>query len=96
MSSEKKENDYKHTLNLPQTDFPMKANLAAREPETLKRWEEMDLYGQLRAARKGKSKYILHDGPPRKRDIHTLTNKVLRTHGEVKALSGFNTPYVPG
>ena len=61
MSSEKKENDYKHTLNLPQTDFPMKANLAAREPEMLKRWEETDLYGKLRAARNGKPKYILHD-----------------------------------
>ena len=54
--------DYKETLNLPQTDFPMKANLAQREPEMLKKWEEMDIYKKIREAAKGKKPYILHDG----------------------------------
>src|SRR3970282_1310369 len=100
MSSEKKENDYKHTLNLPQTDFPMKANLAAREPEMLKRWEEMDLYGKLRAARKGKPKYILHDGPPYANgDIHIghAMQKILKDMVvKSRSMSGFDAPYVPG
>ncbi|MFU8797671.1 MAG: class I tRNA ligase family protein, partial [Gammaproteobacteria bacterium] len=61
-----KDNDksYKDTLNLPHTDFPMKANLAQREVECLKHWEKMNLYTQLRQTRQGKKKYILHDGPP--------------------------------
>ena len=74
-------NDYKNTLNLPQTDFPMKANLAAREPEMLKRWQEMDLYGKLRERASGRPKYILHDGPPYANgDIHIghAVNKVLK------------------
>src|SRR4030067_3323240 len=100
MSSEKKENDYKHTLNLPQTDFPMKANLAAGEPEALKRGEEMDLSGQLRAARKASPKYILHDGPPYANgDIHIghVVNKVLKDMVvKSKSLSGCDAPYVPG
>jgi isoleucyl-tRNA synthetase len=100
MSGDKKDNTYKHTLNLPQTDFPMKANLAAREPETLGRWQEMDLYGKLRAARAGKPKYILHDGPPYANgDIHIghAVNKVLKDIiVKAKSLSGFDAPYVPG
>jgi len=100
MSSEKKENDYKHTLNLPQTDFPMKANLAAREPEMLKRWNEMDLYGALRAAREGKPKYILHDGPPYANgDIHIghAMQKILKDMVvKSRSMSGFDAPYVPG
>ena len=56
--------DYKSTLNLPQTDFPMKANLAQREPERLKAWQAMDLYGQMRQVGKGKPTFVLHDGPP--------------------------------
>ncbi|MBT3459587.1 MAG: class I tRNA ligase family protein, partial [Halieaceae bacterium] len=56
--------DYKSTLNLPQTDFPMKANLSQREPQRLKQWQEMDLYGLMREAGAGKPKFILHDGPP--------------------------------
>ena len=100
MSSEKKENDYKHTLNLPQTDFPMKANLAAREPETLKRWEELDLYGKLRAARTGMPKYILHDGPPYANgDIHIghAMQKILKDMVvKSRSMSGFDAPYVPG
>ncbi len=94
------EKDYKHTLNLPQTDFPMKANLAAREPETLKRWQETDLYGALRAARRGRPKYVLHDGPPYANgDIHLghTVNKVLKDIiVKSKTLSGFDAPYVPG
>src|SRR3989344_1461122 len=64
-------NDYKNTLNLPQTDFPMKANLAAREPEVLQRWQELNLYGKLREQGHGRPKYVLHDGPPYANgDIH--------------------------
>jgi isoleucyl-tRNA synthetase len=98
--SSNNDNDYKHTLNLPQTDFPMKANLSAREPEMLKHWEGMDLYGQLRAARAGMPKYILHDGPPYANgDIHLghTVNKVLKDIiVKSKTLSGFDAPYVPG
>ncbi|MBT4769362.1 MAG: class I tRNA ligase family protein, partial [Rhodospirillaceae bacterium] len=57
-------NDYKNTIFLPQTDFPMKAGLPKREPEWLERWEKMGLYEKLRAASKGREKFILHDGPP--------------------------------
>ncbi|MGW8207839.1 MAG: class I tRNA ligase family protein, partial [Syntrophobacteria bacterium] len=56
--------DYKKTLNLPQTDFPMKANLAKREPEILAKWERMDLYAKLRSTSEKRPRYVLHDGPP--------------------------------
>jgi len=56
--------DYKNTLNLPQTGFPMKANLTQREPQRLKQWEEMGLYQKMREAGEGKPTFILHDGPP--------------------------------
>ena len=56
--------DYKATLNLPQTDFPMKANLAQREPDRLKAWSDMNLYAQIREVGQGRPKFILHDGPP--------------------------------
>jgi isoleucyl-tRNA synthetase len=92
--------DYKDTLNLPQTDFPMRGNLAKREPDMLKRWEEMDLYGKLRAAGEGRDKFILHDGPPYANgDIHIghAVNKVLKDIiVKSKTLSGFDAPYVPG
>jgi isoleucyl-tRNA synthetase len=92
--------DYKHTLNLPQTDFPMKANLAQREPEILKRWQEMNLYQLQREKAKGRPKYVLHDGPPYANgDIHIghAVNKVLKdVIVKAKALSGFDAPYVPG
>ena len=95
-----KEKDYKHTLNLPQTDFPMKANLATREPATLKAWNDMDLYRQLREIGRGRSQYILHDGPPYANgDIHLghAVNKVLKDIiVKSKTLSGFDAPYVPG
>nr|MBA3732736.1 hypothetical protein [Gammaproteobacteria bacterium] len=56
--------DYKHTLNLPKTDFPMRGNLAQREPEMLKSWAVMDLYARIRESCAGRPKFILHDGPP--------------------------------
>ncbi len=92
--------DYKHTLNLPKTDFPMKANLATREPETLHRWEAQDLYGEIRRARAGAEKFILHDGPPYANgDIHIghAVNKILKDIIiKSKTLDGFDAPYVPG
>ena len=56
--------DYKHTLNLPKTDFPMRANLPQREPAVVQRWRETRLYEQMLQANAGKPKYVLHDGPP--------------------------------
>ena len=72
--------NYKDTLNLPRTDFPMKANLAAREPEMLKGWEESRLYEQIQKARAGRESFVLHDGPPfANGDVHmgTALNKIL-------------------
>ncbi|MEL0006409.1 MAG: class I tRNA ligase family protein, partial [Luminiphilus sp.] len=92
--------DYKSTLNLPQTDFPMKANLAQREPDRLKMWQEMDLYGQMREVGKGKPTFILHDGPPYANgELHVghAINKILKDIIiKSKTLSGFDAPYVPG
>lgn len=92
--------DYKHTLNLPATSFPMKAGLPNREPVILKRWQEQSLYQQLRKNNQGKPKFILHDGPPYANgDIHIghAVNKILKDIIlKSKTLSGFDTPYVPG
>jgi len=92
--------DYKHTLNLPKTAFPMKANLANREPNMVKRWLEMDLYGKLRAKGEGRDTFILHDGPPYANgQIHIghAVNKVLKDIiVKSKAMSGYDAPYVPG
>ncbi len=92
--------DYKSTLNLPQTAFPMKANLANREPERLKAWDEMGLYARMRDAGQGKPKFILHDGPPYANgELHVghAVNKVLKDFIiKSKTLSGFDAPYVPG
>jgi isoleucyl-tRNA synthetase len=92
--------DYKGTLNLPRTDFPMKAGLAQREPELLARWEKMDLYGLLRAQGEGRLRYILHDGPPYANGhIHmgTALNKVLKDFVvKSRQMMGFDAPYVPG
>lgn len=92
--------DYKNTLNLPQTAFPMKASLAQREPETLKRWEAMDLYKKIRQTSAGRNKFILHDGPPYANgDIHIghSVNKILKDMiVKSKTLAGFDAPYVPG
>ncbi len=94
--------DYKDTLNLPQTDFPMRGNLAKREPEFLKRWEQMDLYNKLRqqAQQQQRPLFVLHDGPPYANgDIHIghAVNKVLKDIiVKAKTLSGFDAPYIPG
>ena len=92
--------DYKDTLNLADTAFPMRANLAKREPDWLKAWEADDVYGKIRNARAGRDKYILHDGPPYANgQIHLghAVNKVLKDIiTKSKTLSGFDAPYVPG
>ncbi|MFP5383201.1 MAG: isoleucine--tRNA ligase [Gammaproteobacteria bacterium] len=92
--------DYKPTLNLPETSFAMKANLAQREPEMLKRWQQQDLYAAIRKARAGRPQFILHDGPPYANgSIHIghAVNKVLKDIiVKAKTLSGFDAPYVPG
>jgi isoleucyl-tRNA synthetase len=92
--------DYKDTLNLPKTNFPMRANLANREPNILKYWEKIDLYEKLREIGEGRPKFILHDGPPYANgDIHIghAVNKVLKDIiVKSKTLSGFDAPYVPG
>jgi len=92
--------DYKHTLNLPETEFPMRGNLAKREPEMLKRLQELDIYARLRQVGEGRPKFILHDGPPYANgDIHIghAVNKILKDIiVKSKGLSGFDAPYVPG
>jgi isoleucyl-tRNA synthetase len=92
--------DYKDTLNLPRTDFAMKADLVAREPERLKKWEAAKLYQKIQAAREGKEKFVLHDGPPfANGDVHigTALNKILKDIVvKYKTLRGFSAPYVPG
>ena len=91
---------YKDTLNLPKTHFPMKANLAQREPQRLKQWDKLDLYKRIRAFSAGKKPFILHDGPPYANgDIHIghAVNKILKDIIiKSKSLSGFDTPYIPG
>src|SRR5262249_36928765 len=92
--------DYKDTLNLPRTDFPMKADLVAREPERLKKWYAAKLYEKIQAQRSGAEKFILHDGPPfANGDVHigTALNKILKDIIiKYKTLRGFSAPYVPG
>lgn len=92
--------DYKSTLNLPETEFPMRGNLANREPEMLKSWKEDGLYQQIRDSRIGRKPFILHDGPPYANgDIHIghSVNKILKDIiVKSKTLSGFDAPYIPG
>jgi isoleucyl-tRNA synthetase len=92
--------DYKNTLNLPRTDFPMKADLVTREPERLKKWQEGKLYQKAQAARAGAKLFVLHDGPPfANGDVHigTALNKILKDIVvKYKSLRGFNAPYIPG
>ena len=92
--------DYSETLFLPQTDFPMRAGLPQREPEILKRWEAGDLYKQLRAAAKGREKFILHDGPPYANgNIHIghALNKILKdVVTRSQQMLGYDSNYVPG
>jgi len=92
--------DYKSTLNLPRTDFPMKADLTRREPDRLAAWHAMDLEAKIRASRAGQPKFIFHDGPPYANGhIHlgTAMNKILKD-GVVRSrtMMGFDAPYVPG
>ena len=92
--------DWKDTCNLPRTAFSMKANLQTTEPETVARWEEMDLYGKIRGVRRGAPKYLLHDGPPYANgEIHMghalnkiLKDLVVKSHN----MLGFDAPYIPG
>jgi isoleucyl-tRNA synthetase len=92
--------DWKDTLNLPRTDFPMKANLQTAEPQALARWREMGLYERIREARAGRKKFILHDGPPYANgQIHigTALNKVLKDMVvKSRSMMGFDAPYVLG
>ncbi|HKQ25145.1 MAG TPA: isoleucine--tRNA ligase [Burkholderiales bacterium] len=92
--------DYKNTLNLPDTAFPMRGDLARREPEWVKQWQETRLYQRIREAAKGRPKFILHDGPPYANgDIHIghAVNKILKDIVvKSKTLAGFDAPYVPG
>ena len=92
--------NYKTTLNLPDTPFPMRGNLAKREPTMLDAWKEKNLYQQIRTASKGRPKFILHDGPPYANgDIHIghAVNKILKDIIiKSKTLAGFDAPYIPG
>ena len=92
--------DYKATLNLPRTDFPMRANLPKREPEMLRRWADLGLYGRLLARNAGRPRFVLHDGPPYANgSIHlgTALNKVLKDIVvKSRAMAGWLAPYVPG
>jgi isoleucyl-tRNA synthetase len=92
--------NYKDTLNLPETGFPMKANLSQREPEILKKWAEIDLYRQLQKAGHGRKKFILHDGPPYANGHIHLGHALNKTLKDIivksKILSGFDSPYIPG
>ncbi len=98
--TETKTRDYSETLNLPTTEFPMRAGLPKKEPEILARWQEMDLYGKLRAAGQGRNKFVLHDGPPYANgNIHighalnkTLKDIVTRS----MQMTGWDSNYVPG
>jgi len=92
--------ELKSTINLPKTDFPMKASLPQNEPKILAKWEQTDIYGQIRAARKGAPLYVLHDGPPYANGPlhlgHAL-NKCLKDFiVKSKTMAGFDSPYVPG
>ncbi|UWN49211.1 Isoleucine--tRNA ligase [Alcanivorax sp. ALC70] len=92
--------DYKATLNLPHTDFPMKAGLSKREPERLEQWRQLDLYRRIREAAAGRPKFVLHDGPPYANgSIHIghSINKVLKdVIVKARGFEGFDAPYVPG
>ncbi len=91
---------YKESLNLPRTEFPMKAQLSKREPELMEKWEKMNIYKRIREARKGAQRYILHDGPPYANGhIHIghALNKILKDFiNKSKFMEGYDVPYVPG
>ncbi|MFH0793678.1 MAG: isoleucine--tRNA ligase, partial [bacterium] len=100
MTTQQKKNDFRSTLNLPQTDFPMRANLFQREPEIMKKWDELRLEEKLDERRAGKPKYILHDGPPYANgNIHLghALNKILKDLVvRYKTMKGFSSTYIPG
>jgi isoleucyl-tRNA synthetase len=92
--------DYKQTINLPQTDFPMKADLARREPEMLKWWEERQIYAKLRKVARGRPTFILADGPPYANGAIHLGHAINKTLKDIvvksRTLDGYDAPYVPG
>lgn len=92
--------DYKSTLNLPQTAFPMRGDLAKREPSMLKKWEEQDIYHKIRQSRENCNMFILHDGPPYANGSLHIGHAINKTLKDIivksKTLSGFDSPYVPG
>jgi isoleucyl-tRNA synthetase len=92
--------EYKDTLNLPRTDFAMRADLVTREPQRLEKWQTAKLYEKIQAARAGGEKFVLHDGPPfANGDVHvgTALNKILKDIiVKYKTLRGFSAPYIPG
>ena len=98
--ADKPARDYSETLFLPQTAFPMRAGLPQREPQLLKRWAEMDLYGRLREAAKGRPRFVLHDGPPYANgNIHIghALNKILKdVVARSQQMLGHDANYVPG
>ncbi len=100
MTTDAPKADYKKSLNLPKTDFPMKADLTKNEPARLAKWQASDLYGRLMQARAGAPRFVLHDGPPfANGDIHIghVVNKTLKdVIMRYKSMAGFQTPYVPG
>jgi isoleucyl-tRNA synthetase len=92
--------DYKHTINLPQTDFPMKADLAHREPAAVQRWQERGTYAKLRELARGRPRFVLHDGPPYANGVIHIghaVNKILKDIVvKSRTLDGFDSPYIPG
>ncbi len=92
--------EWKDTVNLPRTGFPMKASLQTAEPEALARWEAMNLYGQIREKRRGAPRFVFHDGPPYANgQIHlgTALNKILKDFViKSRTMAGFDVPYLPG
>ena len=92
--------DYSKTLNLPETDFPMRGNLPKREPEIMEFWKTNDIYNKRQQKAEGKKQFILHDGPPYangKIHLGHVVNKVLKDMIlKYKSLRGYQTPYVPG
>ncbi|MEL6961949.1 MAG: class I tRNA ligase family protein, partial [Pseudomonadota bacterium] len=100
MTADPNKKDYRDTVFLPKTPFSMRANLPAREPETLARWERLDLYRRQRDASKGKEKFILHDGPPYANGhLHmgTALNKILKdVINRNQQMLGKDANYVPG
>jgi len=92
--------DYRDTVFLPQTSFPMRGDLPKREPQILARWEQMDLWSRLRAASRGRPKFILHDGPPYANgNIHigTALNKIHKDAiNRTRQMAGYDADYIPG